>query len=628
MTNDFRVNYSRVGSSSNYNLDSFGGAAPLTSLPLPTPFESRTSNFSLCVLVLTNGCLLDGELQRNLQRQINIVDNVTMQKGSHTIKFGGDFRRLWPKRDTANYGQSVSFADVPSLQNGSSEFDAISSFLPATLLFRNLGLYAQDTWRVIPRLTVTYGLRWDVDFTPKTISGPSLLALTGYDINNPSGLGVAPAGTPIYHTRYGNVAPRIGIAYQLRESQRSQTVLRGGFGVFYDLASSEVGTAVSDSYPFGSFKSVFPGVSFPLDPITAAPAPNTLASLQTGTLFGFDPHLNLPYSLEWNLALEQALGLQQTVTLTYLGSTGRRLLQSAVLISPNADFSSAALTGNTATSDYNALQVQFQRRLSHGLQALASYSWSHSIDDGSAGSSGSGIISPNTGAPQINPNANRGPSDFDIRNAFSAGVTYDIPAAKLGTVANAILSGWSLDNVIQVRSAPPVTAYEFDFFNGIHNALSEVRPDVVPGIPFYLYGPQYPGGKIFNSSAFVNPPTVPSGCDPAVSFPCDPARQGNLSRNALRGFGAAQWDFAVHRDFPIHELLKLQFRAEMFNVLNHPNFGQPSGCLGAFCTNTFGLSTQTLGQSLSGGNIGGGAFSPLYQLGGPRSIQFALKLTF
>jgi hypothetical protein len=139
----------------------------------------------------------------------------------------------------------------------------------------------------------------------------------------------------------------------------------------------------------------------------------------------------------------------------------------------------------------------------------------------------------------------------------------------------------------------------------------------VPGKPFYLYAPVYPGGKAFNPAAFTNPPI-----DPNTGAPL---RQGDLPRNALRGFGAVQWDFSIHRDFPIHESLKLQFRAEMFNVLNHPNFGAPVADLS---NSQFGLATQTLGQYLSGGNVGGGAFSPLYQLGGPRSIQFALKLDF
>jgi len=118
--------------------------------------------------------------------------------------------------------------------------------------------------------------------------------------------------------------------------------------------------------------------------------------------------------------------------------------------------------------------------------------------------------------------------------------------------------------------------------------------------PFYLYGPMYPGGKAFNAAAFTSPPTAP------CLFGLCPTRQGDLSRNFLRGFGSTQWDFAVHRDFPIHESVKLQFRAEMFNLLNHPNFGPPSGNLGGpgALIPQFGLSSALLGQSLAGGQLG------------------------
>ena len=116
-------------------------------------------------------------------------------------------------------------------------------------------------------------------------------------------------------------------------------------------------------------------------------------------------------------------------------------------------------------------------------------------------------------------------------------------------------------------------------------------------------------------SAFMDPPNA-GGL---------PLRQGNVPRNFLRGFGSTQWDLALHREFAIHESLKLQFRAEMFNVFNHPNFGQPNGFFG---DPAFGLTTQMLGRSLDVFNQGSGSFSPLYQIGGPRSIQFALKLVF
>jgi hypothetical protein len=210
-----------------------------------------------------------------------------------------------------------------------------------------------------------------------------------------------------------------------------------------------------------------------------------------------------------------------------------------------------------------------------------------------------------------------------VRSAFSTGLTYDVPAPKGNAFAKAALRGWSTENIIQARSAPPVDVY-YSYLYALSNGfVTNPRPDVVTGQPFYLYGSQYPGGKAFNPAAFTSPPI-----DPTTGFP---VRQGNLPRNALRGFGATQWDFAVHREFPIHELLKLQFRAEMFNVLNHPNFGPPVGDLQSpsAINPQFGQSAQMLGRSLAGGaGLGTGAFDPLYQLGGPRSIQFGLKLSF
>ena len=150
----------------------------------------------------------------------------------------------------------------------------------------------------------------------------------------------------------------------------------------------------------------------------------------------------------------------------------------------------------------------------------------------------------------------------------------------------------------------------------LDNGYTAVRPDEVSGQPVYLYGPWFPGRKAFNPAAFTGPPVDADG---------NPLRQGDVGRNALRGFGAVQWDFAVHRDFPIHDRLHIQFRAEMFNLLNHPNFGPP---VGDIQSPQFGQAIQMLGESLGGSNLGGGGFSPLYQLGGPRSIQLALKLAF
>ncbi len=638
--NELRFNYSSTDASNSSSLDNFGGAVPLGTLPFPSPFTAQ--NASLIFQVLGIGSLNAGVNAHNQQRQLNMLDSISLQKGAHSLKFGADYRRLSPRFGPHPYAQSAYFSDIPSAETGTMEYGAVDSSLPVTFLFRNLGVFAQDTWHIVPRLTITYGLRWDVDFVPSSISGPEFNAVAGFNLSDLSNLALAPSGSRPYKTKWGNLAPRIGLAYQVSQSQGWQTVLRGGFGVFYDLASSEAGSIAYnnfDAYPFGSAKPLlgipYGGTStFPFSPTDASPAlilPPTASN--PGVLFAFDPSLGLPHTLQWNVAVEQGLGKQQTMTVSYVGAAGRRLLQTAEISEANPLFYYAQLVTNAGTSDYDALQLQYQRRLSRGLQGLASYTWSHSIDTASAGSIGNGsnVLS------ALNSNVNRGPSDFDIRNAFSTGLTYDVPAPEGNAIAHALLRGWSTENIIQARSAPPVDVYYGNFYALSNGFFTDVRPDVVPGQPLYLYGsqcadvlvaplvpsgqpvPSCPGGKGFNPAAFTSPPL-----NPTTGLPDN---QGNLPRNALRGFGLTQWDFAVHREFPIHESLKLQFRAEMFNVLNHPNFGPPDGNLNDV---TFGQSTQMLGQSLAGpgGNLGSGAFDPLYQLGGPRSIQLGLKLSF
>jgi hypothetical protein len=638
VTNDWRFNYSRTEARGSWSLDHFGGAVPLVSLPLPNPYNAQNAQLSTLILSLRNPGIVEGKATRNVQRQFNIVDNLSLQRGSHSLKFGVDYRRLSPIFSAFAYDQFIFFSTVSSASAGNADSGAgVSQALGSTFLFRNLGVFAQDTWRIVPRLTITYGVRWDVDFVPQSINGPSLAAVTGFNLNDLSNLALAPAGTSPYNTAYGNFAPRLGLAYQPSQAADSGTTIRGGFGLFYDLASQEVGNSVfPGTYPFGSFK-FCPGgpgcpanVTFPLDSSVAAPAPISPDSLSSGGVLGaFDPHLHLPYALQWNAALEQALGKQQSISVSYIGSAGRRLIQSAFAISPNPSFVYVNLVTNGARSNYNALQLQFQRRLSHGLQALASYTWAHSIDTASAGSVfvGSNQLLPG------NANANRGPSNFDIRNAFSAAITYEIPAPKSNPLIYTSLRNWSLQSIIHVQSASPVDVFDSNFTQ-LKIFQAQVRPDVVSGIPLYLYGSQYPGGRAFNGTPGAVAGGCPDGfpslgpfCPPPAGPDGLPIGQGNLGRNALRGFGLAQWDFSVHRDFAIHEALKLQFRVEMFNVVNHPNFGPPGGCFGSFCGQPFGVSTQTLAQSL-GANIGNGGFDPLYQIGGPRSIQLALKLTF
>jgi hypothetical protein len=277
----------------------------------------------------------------------------------------------------------------------------------------------------------------------------------------------------------------------------------------------------------------------------------------------------------------------------------------------NANFAAGVnVTTNDAYSNYDALQLQYQRRLSHGLQVLASYTWAHALDN----------TAPEYAAPYYtiyNPNLDYSNSVFDVRHSFSTAISYNVPSPGKSLLFRTIASHWALDSLFRANTAAPVDVLSgLDPFH-LNSFLNNYgRPDVVPNQPFYLYGSQYPGGKAFNPAAF--------------QIPAQAGTQGNLGRNALRGFGAWEEDLAIRREFPIHEQLKLQFRAEMFNIFNHPNFGDPG--VQFTLTNQlnnplFGLSTMTLAQSLYAGG-GSGGFSPLYQIGGPRSVQFALKLLF
>jgi hypothetical protein len=393
----------------------------------------------------------------------------------------------------------------------------------------------------------------------------------------------------------------VGIAYQLTQEPNWGSVLRAGFGTFYDLGSGSLG-GVSSYFPYENLK-VLLSPAFPLSPPNATPPPLTTNPPVT-TILVADPNLKLPRTYQWNIALEKSLGSTQSISLTYIGAVGRDLLRSINFVNPNANFQFIGVTTNSARSYYNALQVKFQRRLSKGLQGLASYTFSHSIDNASTDAN----YYENTPGVGNYLSTDRGNSDFDIRHSFTAGVTYDLPSPSSQKFAHAILGGWSLASFILARSAPPVNVVGAIYIAG-GIPLYYPRPNLNPGVPLELFGSQYPGGKIFNRAAFT---------------PAPKGQQGAFGRNVLRGFGATQADVTVQRQFHVTENVSLLFRSEFFNIFNHPNFGSPNNSL---TSPLFGHSTETLASSLGSGGANGG-FSPLYQIGGPRSIQLALKLQF
>ena len=602
-SNEMRANYSNDRVSSKYALDHFGGAEPLPdSVLFPSGFSSANSFFAF--LIIGAGDYRQGKFAIDEQRQINLIDNLSVTKGGHQLKFGIDYRWLAPFSSPFSYNQAGIFSGISDSPggalSGTALFGESLAFQSNALLAQNFSLYGQDTWKITRRLTATYGLRWDIN-TPLKGKNSANDPYTVTGLNDPATIALAPHGTPLYETTYGNIAPRLGVAYRVRDVQDWGSVLRGGFGIFNDLGYGSLG-GVSSYFPYQSVKFI-PFAPFPLSLQDATPPPFT-TNPPVPTILVADPHLKLPRTYGWNVAIEQSLGNSQAFSVTYVGAVGRRLLRVSDLIDVNANFGLVALTGNTATSDYHALQVKFERRLSAGLQALGSYTFSHSIDSASTDTFANNVNSPGI---SVNPNIDRADSDFDVRHSFTAGVTWNLPSPQSNRVARAAFGGWAVDGFLLARSAPPVDLVgRVDMFSSVSLFL---RPDVNPGVPLVLYGSQYPGGKAYNPAAFTPPPT---------------GQQGDFGRNVLRGFGAWQADVALQRQFHITEKLDLRFRSEFFNIFNHPNFGPPDNIL---TDPLFGQSTQTLASSLGSGGANGG-FNPLYQIGGPRSIQLALKLQF
>jgi Carboxypeptidase regulatory-like domain/TonB dependent receptor-like, beta-barrel len=604
ISNEVRANYSNHRIGIKWVMDDFGGAVPPPDSTLfPAGLSSTSSLFGLFIPGL--GQYNQGKQGTSEQRQLNFIDNLSLTEGSHQLKFGVDYRWLAPFSSPFSYRQFAVFSGVTATPggalSGTAALAATFALQSNALLSQNFSLYGQDTWKATPRLTVTYGLRWDVN-PPLKGKNSANDPFTVAGLDHPATLTLAPRGTSLYETTYGNVAPRLGLAYQVSEKPNWGAVLRAGFGMFYDLGQGSLGGA-SSFFPYIAVKIIQPAPTpFPLSPQNAAP-PVLTTSPPVVTLLVADPHLKLPRTYQWNIALEQSIGKSQSLSLTYVGAIGRDLLRSTQLFNVNPNFQTVILTDNSATSDYHALQLKFQRRLSRGLQALASYSFSHSIDIASTDAANN-RSTPGTIA---SPNLDRGNSDFDIRHSFTAGVTWDLPSLRSHPVVRAALDGWSLDVFVLVRSAPPVDVVGATFNAG--GVTLAPRPNIKPGVPLELHGSQFPGGKLFNRAAFTVPPA---------------GQQGNFGRNVLRGVAAAQADVALQRQFHVTEKAGLRFRAEFFNLFNHPNFGNPINTL---TSPLFGRSTQTLASSLGSGGANGG-FNPLYQIGGPRSIQLALKLQF
>ena len=597
LSNDARLNFSRSRTQQFYSIDTFGGAVVPPSSSLYPSFTTRNNGYIYIELDPSGAnTISDGLFSDNRQHQWNAVDTLSLNWRGHALKFGVDYRRLTPTSNSGNYKRSFLPDGIADLvKNVPTSATIVAPQVILQPVYNNFSAFAQDFWRVSQRLTLTYGLRYDINPSPSEKNGN--LPPTVLNLSTPSNFALAPVGARLYGTTWNNFAPRLGFAYQPLKRQR--TVIRGGFGVFYDLGYDFTGSAFSTGiYPFARTLSL-PAVTF-TSPAFAVQPPPVSTNPPYPRVFAYANDFQLPYTLEYNFAIEQGLGKSDSVSISYVGASGGRLGRVESLRKANPNFPRVDIDRDDGSSNYNALQTEYRRRFAHGLQALASYTFAKSLDTVSDES----INNFQAPASNYNPNQDKGPSTFDVRHTFTGAISYNLPSPATG-FARSLLGGFALDSFLRSHSAPPVNVLTGRDALGL-GFVTVVRPDVVPGVPLYIADSNAPGGKRINPAAF-------NGAAPSAGL-----RQGTLGRDVLRGFGATQLDLSIRRQFRLTERLNLQARADAFNILNHPNFASPVAIL---TDPNFGRSTQMLGSGLGG-------LSALYQVGGPRSLQLALKLMF
>jgi hypothetical protein len=520
------------------------------------------------------GQLVAGTTGANRQGQWQIVNTTTIIHRLHHFRMGVDYRQL----ASAPHGRETSVTLASPSMAMALRGDFTSTIVSAPSLINTLdtlSLFFQDTWRATPRLTLTGGVRWEFDPPPKVPVPPTTFQFPFMD-NDAETMAA-------WRIQYTSFAPRFGLAYLLNSDGR--TVFRSGFGRFF---VPDFGVAVDGMnggpYNVWQFQQGIPYQSHPPS------APPTLA------VPGYARDLRVPAVWQWNAAIEHALSRNDVVSAGYVGSGSSSLLRREVAPA-NAAVLQIVDATNHGISRYHSLQLQYRRQLSLGLQTLASYTWAHSIDNGSVDSAqywyGASATSP----------VGRGSSDFDIRHSATIALSYNLPRRRgLGT----IWGDWSLNGVVRARTGFPIDVLNSE--NMFGNSYADIpRPNRASGVPFWIADPHAPGGNRLNPAAFVAT-----------------QHQGNLGRNVIVGRGMSQLDLALQRLFPVSDTSAIEIRAEVFNVLNHPNFADPV----RFLDNPlFGQSLSMLNLRLGSGAPGSGS-APAFQTGGPRACQIVVRFKF
>jgi len=571
LTNEFRAGINRVridfNEADTANPADFGISSPSSVFP----------NINVASSLIFGG--ISGFPQGRGDTTYQYDDTLSWVHGRQSIRGGVEFRRFDNNNFNGGTGGVINFGSMAGFLAGTPT-SATETALPATpgLRVSAFNAFLQDDFKVSQRLTVNLGLRWEFNGVPSEIHN----RMGFYDFTQNK---VIAAGTPgaaqAYSNHYTNFGPRVGFAFD--PFGKGKTVIRAGAGLYYDQPVTNIVTGLGSNPPFSTSVNNTSNISL-LNPFAAPPG--------TGSAINaIDPNFRNAIVGSYNVNIQhEALGTVFQVS--YVGSEGHHLRingdynQGINGVRPIVGFSSINIQQSVSNSNYNGLWFSANKRLAKGLTFNTSYTFSKSIDNNSVGSSN----------PQAqdyrNLSAERALSDFDARHRFVLSGTYILPFKANGAFASRLVQGWTMSPIVNLQSGSPFSPIiAVTDSKGSLEAFN--RPFLVAGVPLYL--PNASPAGFLNPAAFVRQ---------ATGF-------GNAGRNILTSPGFEDIDFSIAKTTTIKERAALQFRAEAFNLFNHPNFGQP----------TNNLASSAFGQILATRTTRG-------DLGSSRQLQLGLKLIF
>jgi hypothetical protein len=534
-----------------------------------------------------------------------LSDTVTMLKGNHQIKWGGEFRRYLYYSFAGNIG-SMSLSSANLAADVTPVFSIQPNIIDYRIYADAAGGFIQDNYKALPGLVLEYGLRFEWNGTP--LEGENRIA-----IFNPTTVTLTQAGTNgiaangAYKQNY-NFEPRVGFAYDVLKNQK--TVVRGAYGYLVDQPVAGTVSVLTGNPPFTTAVSYSNSAA----PISLA-NPYASAKAASGFALGWvNPNFKNAYVEDFNLNIQQAMPWGVTSSIGYYGSVGRHLLittnpnqatgipgsprpfntlSTASPIAPGVSIASNITERNSiGHSSYNAMWVSLSKNAGNGLEFSMNYDFSKSMDINSLGSQGGAVLPDST-----NPSENYGLSDFDVRNHFSGTAIYALPFK-----GNRFVSGYRLESIFQYQTGNPVNIVaSSDGYNG-NSGL--IRPNLLGPI---VRNKQRLAGSA-NVSYFSNPAgtvctlaTITSTCVYQIVQNAAGVYTGlgNAQRNAGTGPGFADLDLSAEKQTKIYEGLTFTLRVDAFDIFNHPNFGQPSGNVQS---STFGQITATRFATSDGGS--------------------------